>query len=135
MSTSTSAPSAASAAAAAASSPPSSTTATTAGAAAAAAAGGGGGGGGGAGATGTGTGTGAGTGEASGVLEREIIRRFESRIQSLAEERVAAYAASPEFVALVEELKRKKREEMLARCMEGFVMGGVWCVCVLWVVR
>ncbi len=55
----------------------------------------------------------------SNVLERAIVKRFEARIQGLAEERVAAYAASPEFVALVEELKRKKREEMLARCVLG----------------
>lgn len=64
------------------------------------------------------------------MLEREVIRRFEARIQALADERVAAYAASPEFVALVEELKRKKREEMLAKCVAWIgCLGLGWGVC------
>ena len=46
-----------------------------------------------------------------------MIRRFEARIQAMADERVAAYVVTPEFGAMVEELKRRKREEMLAKCV------------------
>lgn len=55
-----------------------------------------------------------------------MIRRFKARVQAMADERVAAYVATPEFGAMVEELKRRKREEMLAKC----VCFCVWFACV-----
>lgn len=52
------------------------------------------------------------------MIEAEVIQRFEPRIKELLEEKIAIYSDSNEFKALLEEMKRKKREEMLSKIDE-----------------
>jgi hypothetical protein len=52
------------------------------------------------------------------LIEAEVIQRFEPRIKELLEEKIAIYSDSNEFKALLEEMKRKKREEMLSKIDE-----------------
>ena len=48
-------------------------------------------------------------------LSPQVVRRCEARVAAMVEERVAAYVATPEFAAMMEEVKRRRREEMLAK--------------------
>ncbi|EWM22075.1 hypothetical protein Naga_100039g28 [Nannochloropsis gaditana] len=49
------------------------------------------------------------------ILDEEVIRRFDSRIKEQLEEKVSVYCESSEFQKLLEDMKKRKREEMLNR--------------------
>ena len=49
------------------------------------------------------------------IIEKEVIKRFDDKIQELLHEKVRIYSESSEFKTLMEEFRRKKREEMLAK--------------------
>ncbi len=49
------------------------------------------------------------------LINEQVVERFEGRIKELLEEKVSVYCESSEFKTLLEEMKRKKREEMLSK--------------------
>lgn len=49
------------------------------------------------------------------IVDEEVIKRFDDRIKELLEEKVSVYCESSEFKTFLEEMKKRKREEMLSK--------------------
>jgi len=49
------------------------------------------------------------------IVDEEVIRRFDDRIKELLEEKVSVYCESSEFKTFLDEMKKRKREEMLSK--------------------